>query len=57
MNLEVNKMRNNTLAHLIKDEIQKEHHDDIEKGIADMYKRAKEYSKGFEQLLKDLERR
>jgi len=45
------------LAHLIEDEIQKEHHDDIEKGIADMYKRAKEYSKGFEQLLKDLERK
>ena len=45
------------LADLIEDEMQKEHHDNIEKGIADMYMRAKEYTKGFEQLLKDLERK
>lgn len=45
-----------TLADLIYHEAQKEHHDDVEKGIADMYKRAKEYSKGFEQLLRDLEK-
>lgn len=45
------------LANLIRQESLKEHHDDIEKGIADMYLRAKEYSKGFEQLLKDLEKR
>lgn len=43
------------LAELIEQESKKEHHDDVEKGIADMYKRAKEYSKGFEQLLRDLE--
>ena len=43
------------LADLMYAESQKEHHDDVEKGIADMYTRAKEYSKGFEQLLKDLE--
>lgn len=43
------------LAELIYEESQKNHYDDIEKGIADMYKRAKEYSKGFEQMLKDLE--
>ena len=43
------------LADLIYQESRKEHHDDVEKGIADMYKRAKEYSKGFEQLLRDLE--
>ena len=43
------------LAELINAEAQKEHHDDIEKGIEDMYARAREYSKGFEQLLKDLE--
>lgn len=30
-----------------------QHIDDIEKGIKDMYVRAKEYSKGFQQLLKD----
>ena len=45
------------LANLIQQESLKEHHDDIEKGIADMYLRAKEYSEGFEQLLKDLEKR
>lgn len=45
------------LADLIYQESQKEHHDDVEKGIADMHKRAKEYSKGFEQLLRDLEKK
>lgn len=30
-----------------------EHVDDIEKGVKDMYVRAKEYSKGFQQLLED----
>ena len=45
------------LAELIEQESQKEHYDDVEKGIADMYKRAKEYSKGFEQLLRDLEKK
>ena len=44
------------LADLIYRESQKEHHDDVEKGIDDMYKRAMEYSKGFEQLLRDLEK-
>lgn len=43
------------LAKLIEEEICKEHHDDIEKGIADMHARAKEYSKGFERLLRDVE--
>lgn len=45
------------LAELIKIECGKEHIDDVEKGIGDMYERAKEYSKGFEKLLKDLERK
>lgn len=45
------------LADLIYQETQKEHHDDVAKGIADMHKRAKEYSKGFEQLLRDLEKK
>ena len=45
------------LAALIYQESKKEHHDDVEKGIADMQKRAKEYSKGFEQLLHDLEKK
>lgn len=44
------------LAKLIEEENKKEHIDDVETGIADMYKRAKEYSKGFEQLLNGLER-
>ena len=43
------------LAELIFKESNVEHSDDVEKGIADMYVRAKEYSKGFEKLLKDLE--
>lgn len=43
------------LAELIYQESQKEHFDDIDKGIADMHKRAKEYSMGFEELLKILE--
>lgn len=44
------------LAKLLEEENKKVHVDDIEAGIADMYKRAKEYSKEFECLLKDLER-
>lgn len=44
------------LAELIEDESKKEHCDDVEEGIIDMHRRAKEYSKGFEQLLKDLEK-
>lgn len=43
------------LAELISNESKNEHMDDVEKGIRDMYVRAKEYSKGFEQLLKDVE--
>ncbi len=43
------------LAELIYQESQKEHNDDVEKGIADMHKRAKEYTKGFEQMLRDME--
>lgn len=43
------------LAKLIQQECHKEHHDNIEKGIEDMKKRALEYSKGFEQLLRDQE--
>lgn len=42
------------LAELLEIECGKEHIDDVEKGIADMHERAEEYSKGFEQLLKDL---
>jgi glycosyltransferase involved in cell wall biosynthesis len=41
------------LAELIAEENQKEHIDDMAVGILDMYKRAKEYSKGFEELLKN----
>ena len=43
------------LAELIQQESHKGHHDNIEKGIEDMKKRALEYSKGFEQLLRDRE--
>lgn len=43
------------LAEFIAQEIDKEHTDDVEAGIADMHRRAKEYSRGFEQLLKDQE--
>lgn len=43
------------LACLIKEEIDRKHIDDITVGISDMHKRAKEYSIGFEQLLKDCE--
>jgi len=43
------------LSTLILEEIQKTHDDDINQGIADMYKRAEDYSKGFEYLLKDLD--
>lgn len=47
--------RSDELAQLISEEMFIRHNDDIEFGIADMYKRAKEYSKGFEQLLRDQE--
>ena len=43
------------LARLIEKECNKEHIDDVDKGIADMHTRAKHYSKGFEKLLFDLE--
>lgn len=45
------------LASIIEEEAEKEHKDDFEQGILDMHRRAKEYSKGFEQLLKDQERK
>lgn len=45
------------LAQLISEEMFIEHNDNIEFGIADMHKRAKEYSKGFERLLRDREGR
>ena len=32
-----------------------EHVDDVKKGIKDMYMRAREYSKNFQQMLEDLE--
>lgn len=44
------------LAKLIEEENKKKHNSDIKTGITDMYKRAKEYSKGFENLLEDMER-
>ena len=37
-------------------ESEKEHHDDPEAGIQDMYRRAASYSKGFEKLLRDFEK-
>lgn len=45
------------LAELIYIESNKEHYDDVNKGIEDMYARAREYSKGFERLLKDVEKK
>lgn len=45
------------LAELIYSESKKEHLDDIQKGISDMYVRAKEYSGGFEKLLTDMEKK
>lgn len=39
------------LADLISKEVKKDHHDDIDKGIKDMYKRARKYSSGFQKLL------
>lgn len=39
------------LALLIREELKKEHKDDLEAGIADMYARAKEYARGFASLL------
>lgn len=44
-----------TLARLIEEESERSHYDNVEEGIADMYRRAKVYSKGFETLLKDLD--
>ena len=44
-----------SLASLINEECKKDHHFDIEKGLADMYQRAYVYSKGFEKLLCDWE--
>lgn len=43
----------NELADLIKVELSKVHVDNIEKGLEDMYERAKIYSSGFEKMLKD----
>lgn len=45
------------LAKLIEEENKKEHVDDIEAGITSMYIRANEYSKSFEYLLDDIERK
>ena len=42
-----------TLAELIRKEIELVHKDDIEKGIQSMFSNAKDYTKEFEQLLKD----
>ena len=44
------------LAGLIRLENEKEHHDNPEAGIRDMYRRAVSYSKGFEQLLRESEK-
>lgn len=44
------------LAEMILAESRKEHPDDPEKGIRDMYRRAREYSKGFERLLREAEK-
>ncbi len=41
------------LAGLIRTETEKEHIDNAAAGIADMYRRAREYSEGFERLLID----
>lgn len=43
------------LADLLAKEAEIDHVDDVEFGIADMHKRAKAYSRGFERLLKDQE--
>lgn len=43
------------LADLLYKESKKRHFDDVEKGIEGMYKRAKEYSNGFERLLNDID--
>lgn len=45
------------LAEVINKEKNIKHHDNIEKGINDMYRRAKIYSEGFEKLLRDRERK
>jgi len=44
------------LVELIECEYKKEHIDDVNKGINDMYVRAKQYSVGFEQLLNDFDK-
>lgn len=44
------------LAELIREESRKDHRDDPETGIRDMYRRAEAYSKGFEQLLREAEK-
>lgn len=46
----------NALAELLVREGQKEHHDCVEAGLANMRSRAAAYSKGFEALLRDLEK-
>lgn len=43
------------LMELIASEIGKEHVDNCEVGVQDMYRRAQEYSKGFERLLEEIE--
>jgi hypothetical protein len=45
------------LAKLIENESLKPHLDNVDAGIEDMHKRAKDYSKDFEQMLSDLERK
>lgn len=44
------------LAELIRAESEKDHNDDPEAGIRDMYRRAELYAKGFEELLRDAEK-
>ncbi|WP_027397956.1 glycosyltransferase [Anaerovibrio lipolyticus] len=44
------------LADLIEVESEKEHIDNVKAGIDDMYRRAVEYSKGFERLLRELDK-
>lgn len=44
------------LSKLIEEENSKAHESDVKAGLADMYRRAAEYSKGFEQLLSDIQK-
>ena len=44
------------LAELIREESEKEHTDNPEAGIRDMYRRAESYSEGFEKLLREAEK-